>query len=552
MSKIRPFSIYLLRPGFSATSSLSQDHTLQKADSPALPEGSSIYILDKMPTEPWWKTYFRLGLELKQAGKGALVFLPVGDRFFALSFGHVYHNLKDEAYEHDFGLKVTLNCVDPKELKSTDTLEPGAARRQRTQLPVGSDLTFFDFDKDTSILKSLTGKVLDVYKNLFTHVTGSSSLLIKSEISVEGLVNFCKVLLDLYTRDDYRTTFPEIENVVPVRDPTVLARLDDKLIEALRERSQSVYLTIPDILDYRQIGYFAEFSGAGSSLQYPDVFIDKYYEYLESQGLAIDAIDGAELASHRLKLTDGDGKARKSYSLLKCLIFDTALDAGTQSFHLTDGQWYKVENSYIAKLSGVIDPLCFDLNLPCYDHADEGDYNIAVASSDAAMVCLHKSSIAPPGQTMIEPCDLYSVEDGTAVFHHVKRSTVSMQLSHLFNQGVNSIELIKGETVCLERLKTAIAENAHPDRAEALIAPCDNQRFRVVFCVVTHKDKSNKSENLPLFSRVSLMRAARRLRMYSTDCRLVFIQDGSKSLAGIKRKRKPRSSNKTVPIVQAT
>jgi uncharacterized protein (TIGR04141 family) len=552
MSKIRPFSIYLLRQGFSGVSALSEDHTLQKADSPALPEGSSIYILDKMPTEPWWKAYFRLGIELKQAGKGALVFLPVGDRFFALSFGHVYHNLRDEAYEHDFGLKVTLNCVDPKELKSTDTLEPGAARRQRTQLPVGSDLTFFDFDQDTSILKSLTGKVLDVYKELFTHVTGSSSLLIKSEIPVAGLVNFCKVLLELYMRNDYRTTFPEIENVVPVRNPAVLARLDDKLIEALREKSQSVYLTIPDILDYRQIGYFAEFSGVGSSLQYPDVFINKYYEYLESHGHAIDAIDSVEFASHRLKLTDGDGKAHRSYSLLKCLIFDTALDAGTQSFHLTDGQWYKVENSYIAKLKGAIDPLCFDLNLPCYDHADEDHYNVAVATADASMVCLHKSNIAPPGQRMIEPCDLYSVEDGTAVFHHVKRSTVSMQLSHLFNQGVNSIELIKGETACFERLKTVINENALPDRTEVLTAPCDNERFRVVFCVVTHKDKNNKSENLPLFSRVSLMRAARRLRMYSTECRLGFIEDRSESLAGIKRKRKPRSSNKTALMVQPT
>ena len=102
--------------------------------------GSSIYILDNMPTAPWWKSYFQLDLELRQAGKGALVFLPAGNRYFALSFGHVYHNLKDQAYEHDFGLKVTLNCIDPNELKSTDTLEPGAARRLRTQLPVGSDL----------------------------------------------------------------------------------------------------------------------------------------------------------------------------------------------------------------------------------------------------------------------------------------------------------------------------------------------------------------------------------------------------------------------------
>jgi uncharacterized protein (TIGR04141 family) len=51
-------------------------------------------------------------------------FLPVDDRCFALSFGHVHHNLKEVSYEYDFGLRVTLNCVDPHELKARTHLNP--------------------------------------------------------------------------------------------------------------------------------------------------------------------------------------------------------------------------------------------------------------------------------------------------------------------------------------------------------------------------------------------------------------------------------------------
>jgi uncharacterized protein (TIGR04141 family) len=274
------------------------------------------------------------------------------------------------------------------------------------------------------------------------------------------------------------------------------------------------------------------------------VYLGKHYEYLKSNGTSVEDLDFARLSAHRLKLTDGDGKVQKSYSLVKCLIFDTVLEDGRQTFHLTDGQWYRVESSYIAKLKAAIDPLCFDMSLPCYEHKDENDYNADIAAANAKYLCLHKSSIAPPGQTAIEPCDLYSVDSKVAVFSHIKRSTVSTQLSHLFNQGINSLEMIKGEAVCLERLKKAICQAANQISHDQLIEPLNNGRFCVVFGIVTHKDRRGKSENLPLCSRVSLMRIARRLRIYTTDCRLDFIEDRSERQVGIKKQRKPRSSKK--------
>src|ERR1035438_4923181 len=221
MSKSRPFSIYLLKPGYDVTNTLTGEHHLTQVEAGTLPQGASLFILDSQPSDPWWKSYFGVQMVLKQASKSALLFLPIDDRCFALSFGHAHHNLKDESFEYDFGLRVTLNCIDPNELKSTDTLDPGAALRRRTQLPVGSDLTYFDFDRNSAILKSLTGKVLPEHIELFKNVTGSSSLSIRSTVRSDGLAELCRNLLGFYQSEIYRATFPDIENIVPVKDPVI-------------------------------------------------------------------------------------------------------------------------------------------------------------------------------------------------------------------------------------------------------------------------------------------------------------------------------------------
>jgi uncharacterized protein (TIGR04141 family) len=193
MAKSRSFSIYLLKPGYDASNALQDDHALEDHhEADYLPEGASLFVLDNAPRPPWWTSYFGFKEDLHQVTKGALIFLPVHDRVFVLSFGHVAHNLLDLSYEYDFGLRVTLNSLDPQKLKSTDILEPGAARRRRTQIPVESDLTFFDFDRDSTIMKSLTGKVKEPLKELFRHATGASNLRISSSVAAENLVSLAE------------------------------------------------------------------------------------------------------------------------------------------------------------------------------------------------------------------------------------------------------------------------------------------------------------------------------------------------------------------------
>ena len=550
MGKSRPFSIYLLKQGHDSSNSLKEDHKLDAAvPATRLPEAAQLFVLDAPETDVWWRGYFGVKATIRQASKGALVFLPIDHRWFALSFGHVYQKLKDDCYEHDFGLRVTLNCVDPKKLRSTDTLQPGDARRQRTQAPIESDLTFFDFDRNSSVLRGLTGKVKAQYKPLFKDATGASSLSIKSSATPKELTILCKDLLALYNSEDYRKTFPDIQNILPVTDPWTVSELNGSLIQALKSRSQGLYLTIPDIIDFRKHSYYASFSGQGKSLLYPDVQLATYYEYLGQNGFEVAGITFEDICRHHLNLVDEDENVRERYTILRCLLFETSLGAKGHTYHLTETKWYRVENAYLQKMQKVLDPLCVDLGFPDFKHEDEGKYNKAVTEKNTALVCMDMADISPTMQTQIEPCDIYAVVGDHAVFYHVKRSTHSSQLSHLFNQGMNAIEILKVEPESVKKLLDLIESKVFDETTRAtLSAPVKEQKLRVVFGIITHKDPSLKSLNFPLFSRMSLMRTVRWFMVAGTGCEYGFIKDSSDEKPKSKT-RKKRATPSQAPLV---
>jgi uncharacterized protein (TIGR04141 family) len=541
MSKTRSFSIFLLKDGVEPAKALNDDHALERGwECANLPEGGILYVLNAPERPPWWRGYFGVKRDLNQGSKGALVFVPADGRWFALSFGHVHHTLKDTAYEYDFGLRITLNCVDPDKLKSTDTLQPSGAIRQRTQLPTAADLTVFDIDSDSTILKSLTGKVKEKHKELFRHATGASNLRISSTAEPEKLSDLCTALLALYKDETFKTAFPDIQNISPVRDPVVIEALNAKLVDAFRTNDDALSLSAPEIQDFNS-SFGASYAGARASKVFPDIEIADYRAYLTDAGIDPTTIDLDTLRRHHLQITSEDGSfVLGRYMIFQSLLYDTALPGGA-TYHLREGNWYLVEGKYVAKLAAYLDPRCQDTTLPNFNHADEGAYNEAATKALAGRVCLDKTSMTPKGQKAVEPCDIYEVANGKAVLHHVKISTLSGPLSHLFNQGTNSVNLIRSEPESLNNLKKLIADRAAAAELVAALRPLDEDELKVVFGIVTSKDKAKKSLNLPLFSRISLMRSLKELKRMGIEAEFCFIPDDAPSKAGKPKKRKPRA-----------
>lgn len=525
MSKTKPFSIYLLKNGFDHTNSLKEEHSLEDAEATDLPEGAQLYILDTPARPPWWKQFFGIEKELFQATKGALIFIGVGNRTFAISFGHVYHHLNDYSYEYDFGLRVTLNSLEPTELKSADMVAPGTSRRKRTQVAVSTDLTFLDFDGNSEIIKSLTGKVKDEYKALFKNATGSTSLKVGMKTQPAQLPQICEQLLVLYDDETFKETFPNIQNISPVKDPSIIDQLNGKLLEAFRERDEGVVLAIPDIVDYQGDKTCCFFRANGETSEiHPDISIGGLWEFLEKRG--IDTPDADALRHIQLYLCDVEGTQGRAYSVMRSLVFETNIDGDGAIYHMTDGSWYRAESAFVARMTDYINERCTQSHLPPYNHDQtvktkqvysEAAYNAALPAWRNGYVCLDQTDIAPSGSSQVEPCDAYTIENvagfGTAIFHHIKISTRSAHLSHLFNQGVNAIELLKQEPESVEKLKALLEERLPEDRLQDFQTPLDLKSYKVIFGVITHKAADAMAENLPLFSRLSLMRSMQVLEM---------------------------------------
>jgi uncharacterized protein (TIGR04141 family) len=132
---------------------------------------------------------------------------------------------------------------------------------------------------------------------------------------------------------------------------------------------------------------------------------------------------------------------------------------------------------------------------------------------------------------------------------HIKISTDAPALSHLFNQGTNSVELLKSEPDSVEKLTKLVREhgNAETCGIEHLIAPLEGGRFEVMYAIITPKNQNRKSANLPLFSRVSLRRNLRALQLMNIPASFGFVHDSYPRSSGKVKKRKTRKKTAQDP-----
>lgn len=522
MAKSRPFSIYLLKEGVSIDDALVDNHNLEQLipgniENNRLPEGVTIFLSSSHSTPPWWKEYMHIAKPLNLKQEGALVFIncSVGEnmqRIFALTFGMTYHKLKEGKFEYDFGIRTTLNAIDPEKIKTTETLQPDNAKRQRLQSPVADTLNFFDFNRDQSIVKTLSGKVKDDFSSLFKSVTGVSSLKITSYMTFEELPRLCSNLYDIYNQETFMQIFPDLQNIVPVKDPTIKQELEAIFIEGYNTNNNRIIVTIPEMLIEPQWNKYQYIYKRKLSGQIDENDINELKRILPEA----ESIDDFRKA--RLRVLDENLCKQREYSFENCVLFDCTYD--NKTFHFCEGCWYCIEEDYLNRINTTLSSClenALQHNLPNYNHSNEGAYNLDVPNQCQNFTCLDTLDISPNGQKQVEPCDLIKTVGDKLQLYHIKIGTRSSTLSHLFNQGAVSIDLLLSERESRNKLKQLLNNDAFTNSI------IDNRNFSIIFGVVTHRDINEGIELLPLFSRISLYRVAKSLETKRINWSIVFI-----------------------------
>src|ERR1700731_3645410 len=453
------------------------------------------------------------------ASISAVLIVQYQDRSFALTFGYGRTLLAPRWLVRDFGLRVTLNKVDPTKLRSVDSkIYDDIVVSTRRQTSQQSKVEAFGLDVSRALLRGVTGEADE--DDIFTRITGSTPVQVTTELAFADLGEIISDVLEAYTDDVYQEHFPWVDNVREV-DLAMHAELDQRLIDAINAGDPAgAYLSAPEIVDWERIHRFS-YTHAGDIL-YLELSLTDYLHVLEEHDIDVD-IDA--LKRHRVRVQyHDDDTLRDKWCIYECLVWERAI--GDRRFVLLDGLWFEIAPHYAATVSDYVASITSDqIDFP--DSAEgksEGQCKTAVEADEAENFAIldREPFIPTEATTQIEFCDLFSAA-GHLI--HVKKRASSGALSHLFSQGSVSADLFLQDEGLRTAVRQKLTELEKP--AQAALVPPDRPNstdYEVVYAVIAPPVHGVWPPALPFFSSVNLMHHAKRVQNLGFKVSLQYVR----------------------------
>lgn len=532
-------SIYLAKSGVNGD--VSKVINLENAKPPVDMDVSglegTLYVKKEPPKPPPpWTRLFTEHQELPdeifggRKSVGAAFVVKLNDSLFILTFGTGFHLLKNESIERDFGLRVTLNSVDPDKLRSLDKASyDHNPLNSRTQSSI--DLGVFDLDVDSEMdmLYAVTG--VSTVPVFGSHVTGRDALTLVLEINLDGLK---EVLLESLSR--YKTALPKdfewVENIQRVKDKELQEVLDLELDDILAKNEfKNMWLGEPEIIDWEsQVGY--SFDLYQKTPRHVVLKIEDLINYFNDKGVALTS---ENLRSQTVHINDNEYNSIKKWSAYRCLYAEVS--SGEEQYILRNGQWYIVNTDFVDSVDKYLEGFdSYDFEFPAYAHDREEDYSEFVTEEYDNIELMDKKFVKIGGPyDKLEFCDL--IKDSSE-FIHVKYYRSSSTLSHLFSQGFVASEAFISDSGFRNRLNEKL-----PDSTKLACADSrpDPSSYRIVYAIATNK---KVPKELPFFSKVTLKNALKTLKTlnYSVSVSAIKVDPALE----LKKKGKPEKEKKLV------
>lgn len=448
---------------------------------------------------PSWAGFFegQLPADVQNASTSAVFVTPAAGRLFAVVFGYGRTMLDASKYEESFGLRTVLNAVEPEKIRTIDATRLESAQHSRVQANQATDIGQFGLDIEQDLVRAITGELED--KLLGRRITGRDAVQITVPVRLDTIAPVLERLLQESLRNEYRNKFPWIEHISEVKDKHVIEALDENLTSAIRERRlDHVWLAVPELVEWARIDHF-RYRGSKSAPQfYFDLHLNDFLADVENQHL----LDTGVLRDRQaFAISSETGMPAYHWPIYKCLYAE--LNDGKDRFVLTGGKWYRIATDFVSTLEQDIGQIPVSgISLPPYSHKDEAEYNKEIARlNDFAL--MDRNNIKFRGRaTPVEFCDLLT---RNRELIHVKRYAASSQLSHLFAQGTVSAELFAQEIDFRNQLNKQLPAGFRMKDYKRKPQPGE---YTVVFGIIS---KSAKPLELPLFSKITLRNASRRL-----------------------------------------
>lgn len=485
----------------------------------------TLFVGGEKQYEPVWVQ--RLGpfltspvRQARASSISAVLIIEYEKRLFAVTFGYGKGLLRKSSWFRDFGLKVTLNRVDPAKLRSIDTKTyEDIVVSTRKQTSRSSTLGSFELDVARDLLRAVTGVATDT--TFFERLAGADSITLTTKLAFRDFGDLLDELLVAYGDDRYKKSFGWIDNIKEV-DLDVRLTLDSQVVSALQnEDTENMHLAPAEIVEWNDIRGFNYTTGK-KSISYPEL---ELADYLEVLGKDCGAISIDQLKRHNVRVRFGDSELFvDQWSVYECLVWDTELNG--KKYVLFDGRWFEVDKIYAKTVDEYVRGLSASKAvLPDSQlGVSEETYNESVAdNAPAQFVLFDRQPIrAARATTSIEFCDLLSVS-GQLI--HVKKRSSSATLSHLFSQGSVSADVFLQDASARAAIRSKLKKLRK--RAYIPLIPAKRpvpNKYEVIYAVLA-KNSSKWPPPLPFFSAVNLMHHAGRIQNLGFEVSLHHVRE---------------------------
>lgn len=504
--KSNRLSVYLIRSEFTDALQFVNN----SAGAEVVPGTGTFYYGTSHARPPGWLTDFfggslTSGAQMFTATARGLLVVPIHHqnkmRFFAVPFGSGWHMIDSDAIEERFGLKVVLNAVDPKSLRSVDKFNLGSVSKQsREQLGKESGATAFGIDIEQDLIRSVTGRAKDT-KTFGKIITGKDALSFSVPLNVNDILPLLQKCLERYGSDDYKTDFGWIDQIAEIKSDNVVSRLNAELVTLITSNNtDKVWMAAPEIVDWHKVKGFRYVREKTGDLV-DDLDLARFLEVINKLPLSID-----DLKHARIHLISAENdEAAHSWAAFKCI--DAEIDYQGRLYVLNGGKWYEIQETFAKSIRKSFQDLkSLALQFPDCTFKTEEEYNALAATTVPHAALMDKNLIQyGGGHSSVEYCDLL-VQPNTLV--HVKQYSGSAPLSHLFAQAVTSGELLASDPDFRVVLNNKLPASFKMPNPSARPNPTD---YSIVFGIISDV---KKPFDLPFFSKVNLRNAQRRLEMF--------------------------------------
>jgi uncharacterized protein (TIGR04141 family) len=526
----RNLTLYLIKEGRSKSSFIRSKSGTKEF---RVPVGNGIrgrlVIKEPEGKPPRWANLFEGYIDQKEFGElsscSAVLLLPVEDRWAAVTFGQGRYLLGGDVLEERFGLKVALNCIDEKKIKTIDKQTfDDIAKHTKEQSSRDAEAGEFGFDIERDMLRAVTGAPRD--QTLGVRLSGMDALSTNVRIELNGLSDLISRYYKTFQQTSYQKNFGWVDTIAEVTDSDLKSELDDRVLEMLRTRKfEKCWLSVPQIIDWSKIRGF-QYSRGSRSPELNDIHLDSFLEEVRDPI----ALTMLRLKHRRVFCYGGDDQIMDDWPVFQCLYCE--LDHKGSSYVLSGGRWYRIENDFVKQVNESFAAIpSYAGTLPSYDDDNEGDFNIRVADSNADYYLMDRDLSYRGGP--VEICDIFS---RTKELIHIKRYSGSGALSHLFFQGVVSGEFFQADADFRKLFSEKLPDSYRVFNPDIRPGPED---FEVVFGIISQSDKPLW---LPFFSRVAARHAIRRLKLfgYRVSLSKISVAETRKKL----KRYKPRAARR--------